>query len=90
MIDLLFEMHQGDPGAGYDRQAYGVAQEARARAFLDLLTEAEYDLQVSAVPGYRQKESEILTRVIGLEEQLATAEADSVGSLKARLAAAED
>ncbi len=104
MISLLFEMHQANDGAGYELQAYDVAQEARARAFLDLMTEAEYDLQISSVPGYRELESNILTNIIDLETRLAGYGAsadsdantntitsdDSVGSLKAQLAAAED
>jgi CHAT domain-containing protein/Tfp pilus assembly protein PilF len=90
MIDLLYEMHQADQSVGYHQQAFNVAQEARARSFLDLMAEAEYDLQVSAVPGYRQQESEILNRIIGLEDQLPTALPDSLVSLKARLAATEN
>ena len=90
MISLLYEMHQDNASIGYDFQAYEVAQEARARAFLDLMAEAEYDLQVSAVPGYREKESSILTSIIDLESRLVVAEADSLGPLKAELAGAED
>ena len=90
MIDLLYEMHGEDPEAGHEKQAYAVAQEARARAFLDLMVEAEYDLQISDAAGYRQREGELLTKVIEVEEKLATSTPDSLGHWKARLAAAED
>ncbi len=90
MINLLYEMHQANADSGYDLQAYEVAQEARARAFLDLMTEAQYDLQVSAVPGFRQQESQILTRIVDLETRLTGADPDSMGQLKAQLAGAED
>ncbi|MEN8005916.1 MAG: CHAT domain-containing tetratricopeptide repeat protein [Candidatus Krumholzibacteriota bacterium] len=89
-IDLLYLLHQQDPGRQLDRRAFAIAQQAKARAFLDLLAEAEFDLRYSAVPGYRQTESEILTRIIGLEKRLVTAVPDSAGRLKAELAAAED
>jgi len=90
MIDLLFELDGKDPGAGHAAHAYAVEQQARARSFLDLMGEAEYDLQISTVPGYRDQEAEILTRIIGLEKDLAAAPGDSVGTLRARLAAAEN
>lgn len=94
-IDVLYELHQADPGRGLDGQAFTVAQDAKARTFLNLLAEAEFDLNVSAVPGYRQQESGILTRIVGLEQRLAqgtgtAVPADTLGSLRARLAAAED
>ncbi len=90
MISLLFELQSRDHDSGYDLQAFEVAQQARARAFLDLMAEAEYDLQVSADQGFRQMESEILNRIIDLETRLENAEPDSVGPLKASLAGAED
>lgn len=90
LIDLLYDLHLTHPEAGYAAQAYAVAQEARERAFLDLMTEADYDLQISAVPGFREQEGAILKRIVGLEKSLSTAPADSAGSLRARLAAAEN
>jgi len=94
-IDVLYHLHLRDPDRGYDRRAFAVAQQAKARAFLDLLAEAEFDLRFSAVPSYRVAEGEILTRMAGLEQDLAGAiergaPADTVGSYKARLAGASD
>ena len=93
-LDVLFELHRQDPRRGLDQEAFAVAQGAKARIFLNLLAEAEFDLNASAVPGYRQQESGILIRIMGLEKDLEAARGlapeDSIGSLRARLAAAED
>ncbi|MFH2052807.1 MAG: CHAT domain-containing protein [bacterium] len=93
-IDVMYELHGRDPDRGLDAAAFAVAQDAKARVFLNLLAEAEFDLNVSAVPGYRQQEQEILARIIGLEREIAAGRAaaappDTLGSLQARLAAAE-
>ncbi len=93
-IDVMYELHGRDPDRGLDAAAFAVAQDAKARVFLNLLAEAEFDLNVSAVPGYRQQEQEILARIIGLERGIAGSRAagahpDTLGSLQARLAAAE-
>ncbi len=90
MIDLLYDLHTSEPAGGFARRAYAVVQEARARAFLDLMTEAEFDLNVSAVPGYQEQEREILARIVDLETRLQKAAADSTGPLKAGLATAEN
>lgn len=41
MIDLLSELHLAEPEAGYDKQAFNVAQKAKARSLLDILSETE-------------------------------------------------
>ena len=94
-IGVLHHLHQQEPGAGHDHRAFTVAQQARDRAFLDLLAEADFDLRFSGVPGYQQREGEILQRIITLERDLnrvagQAALADSAGALRALLAAAED
>ncbi len=89
-IDILYLMNQEAPAERFGEQAFSIAQQAKARSFLDLLAEAEFDLQYSAVPGFRQSESEILTKMIELEKALVQAEPDSVSRLRAQLAAAED
>ena len=93
-VDLLYELHTAHPDRGLDDRAFAVAQRAKGRAFLDLLTEAEYDLRYSAVPGYREQEGEILRRIVDLEETIGTAETtgappDTLGRLQAELAGAE-
>ncbi len=44
MIDLLWELHTNSPATGYGIQAFNVAQKAKARSLLDMLTEAEIDV----------------------------------------------
>jgi CHAT domain-containing protein/Tfp pilus assembly protein PilF len=40
-IDLLSELHLSNPDAGYNIQAFDVAQQAKARSLLDMLSETE-------------------------------------------------
>ncbi len=47
-IDLLMERHQSDPGNSYETLAFEASQEARARGFLDLLSEAKVDAHRAA------------------------------------------
>lgn len=37
LIDLLMERHAADPAGGFDRQAFAVSEQARARSLADLL-----------------------------------------------------
>ena len=39
-INILMQLHKQDPVAGFDRQAFAVSEKARARSFLELLSEA--------------------------------------------------
>lgn len=69
LIDLLYELHGNEPGAGYDEQALAVVQQAKARGFLDQLREAEVDLRSLADPQVQQRERELLERIAALEQQ---------------------
>ena len=94
-IDLLHEQYLRTGDRRLAAEAFAVAQKAKDRAFLNLLAEAEYDLRYSAVPGYREQEAEILTRLATLEQLLDAARrdaapADTLTALQARLAGAED
>ncbi len=62
-VDLLHAMHLQQPEAGLDRKAFDVAQRAKARSFLDLLTEADLDLRLRADPDFRRRERDILSRI---------------------------
>ena len=68
-IDLLYELHISDPGAGFDRRAFAFAQRAKARSFLDILTEAEIDLRFRADPEFQRREQDILARLGALDEE---------------------
>ncbi len=95
IISISYNLHMKQPGAQYDHRAFAAAQNAKARTFLDLLAEAEFDLKYSAIAGYREMEGEILTRMVTLDERLARAEKESAGidtltNLKARLATSQN
>ena len=62
-IDILAERHAADPAGGFAREAYAIAQRARARSLLDLLAESEVDLRIHADPRYRERETALLTRI---------------------------
>lgn len=90
-IDVMHALHRQNPGRGLDRDAFAVNQEAKARVFLNLLTEAEYDLNLSAVPGFRQQESALLQRLAELDQAHvravdAQAPGDTLQAMQARRA----
>ena len=94
-IDVMYALHRRHQDRGLDRRAFAVNQDAKARVLLNLLTEAEYDLNLSAVPGYRRRESDLLRDLAALDQREKTARdqgapADTLGAIKARRAAAED
>jgi len=68
-IDFLHDMHEDDGEGGHDRRAFQVAQRAKGRSFLDMLTESEVDLRGRADPEYRRREQEVLTRIAELLEE---------------------
>jgi CHAT domain-containing protein/tetratricopeptide (TPR) repeat protein len=91
LVSLCYDLHKQHPDGQYAHHAFAAAQRAKARTFLDLLAEAEFDLKYSAIPGYREMEGEILTRMVALDERLAEAQNGTVANdtlinLKARLA----
>jgi CHAT domain-containing protein/tetratricopeptide (TPR) repeat protein len=87
-IDLLHQLHQASPEAGYDRRAFAIAQQAKARMSVELLAEAEIDLQPRRSPELRDEEAEILDEVealIARSGRASPAERDSLAPLIARL-----
>ncbi|MBU1950570.1 MAG: CHAT domain-containing protein [Candidatus Eisenbacteria bacterium] len=78
-IDLLFELHQRNPEAGYDQKAFEIAQRTKSRSFLDMLAEAEVELRSRADPLYQDREAEILNRIEELfQQQLEATGSDSI------------
>ncbi len=49
--DLLMEMHEAEPGRGYDAVALQNSERARARSLLDLLSEARADIRQGVDPS---------------------------------------
>jgi CHAT domain-containing protein len=89
-VEILEILHAREPEAGHDRQAFAVAQRARARSLLDLLAEAEVDLRCQADPAYREREAAIQERIVGLTEQLLAATPAERTDVERELAEQED
>lgn len=55
-IDLLMQIHQRNPSAGYAAQALQVSEKARARSLLELLTDAHVDVRQGVDPALLERE----------------------------------
>ena len=75
-IQLLMELHQEQPAAGYDRQAFNVSERTRARTLIELLAEANLDVSDAIDPKLHQREQ-------ALRQKLQTIDAQRVAQLQA-------
>jgi CHAT domain-containing protein len=91
-IDLLMRLHQQDPNAGYDAQAFEASERARARSLLEMLAEAHVDFRQGVDVTLLERErnlSELLNskaqRLLeaGPETPQATALKKEIGDLQA-------
>ena len=53
------QMHRQNPTAGFDKEAFGVSEKARARSFLELLSEARAKVRDGVDPALLEKEREL-------------------------------
>ena len=58
-IDILMQMHKQNPNQGFDRSAFAVSEKARARSFLELLSEARAKVRDGVDPALLEKEREL-------------------------------
>ena len=58
-IDILMQLHRQNPSAGFDKEAFGVSEKARARSFLELLSEARVKGRDGVDPALLDKEHEL-------------------------------
>lgn len=58
-IDLLMELHQQQPDAGYDAQAFHASERTRARSLLELLAEANVDIRRGIPPELAEREDNL-------------------------------
>jgi CHAT domain-containing protein/tetratricopeptide (TPR) repeat protein len=73
-IDLLMRMHESQPSAGYDNDALGASERARARSLLEILAEGRADIRQGVDPALLERKrstqqqlrlkSERLTRLL--------------------------
>ena len=55
-IDILMQMHRQNPSTGFDKEAFAVSEKARARSFLELLSEARAKVRDGVDPALLEKE----------------------------------
>lgn len=72
-VDLLMELHQQEPGAGYAAQALAASERGRARSFLEMLQEGQVDLGDGVDPALPAREREVAARLGHLELQRTSA-----------------
>jgi CHAT domain-containing protein/Flp pilus assembly protein TadD len=68
-IDLLMQMHQQQPNAGYNIQALEVSERSRARSFIDLLTEARANIRQGIDPQLVAQERQVQQQLTAKTEQ---------------------
>lgn len=69
-IDLLMQLHQQQPDAGYDAQALHASEQTRARALLEVLAESGTDIHQGINPQeLRDRERRLQQRVAALAQQ---------------------
>ena len=67
------QLHQQNPGQGYDVRAFHGSERSRARSLIDLIAEAQLDLRSSNQPALQPllaQEREILAAIRSAEQQL--------------------
>jgi CHAT domain-containing protein/tetratricopeptide (TPR) repeat protein len=69
-VELLAELHQLHPEGGYDRRAFRAAESARARGLVELLTEAEIEVERGISPELRRQERSLGERITLLQGRL--------------------
>lgn len=69
-IDLLMELDRREPGQGYADQALAKSEMGRARALLDLLTEARFELTRGISLELREKEKDVRARLSQIQRRI--------------------
>ncbi|MBI4748102.1 MAG: CHAT domain-containing protein [Acidobacteria bacterium] len=69
-INLLLQLHRENPLDGYDRQAFQISEQARARSLLDLLAEARMNIRQGAEPQLLEHEQALKKRITNKLERL--------------------
>ena len=66
-IDLLMELHQQNPDAGYDALALHATERSRARTLVELLQESTIDIRQGIPPELLQREDKLKREIDRLE-----------------------
>lgn len=68
-LDLLMESHRAEPAAAWDRAALEVAERARARTLVELLSEAGVDVHQGVDPALLERRTSLLRRLSAKTER---------------------
>jgi CHAT domain-containing protein/predicted negative regulator of RcsB-dependent stress response len=68
--DLLMQMHNADPRAGYNQAALHVAEQSRARTLIEALAEASADIREGVSPQLLDRERELRRRLTAAFDNL--------------------
>jgi len=69
-MNLLMRLHEREPSKGHDAVAIQTNERARARSLLDLLAEANIDVQQGIDPALKQRERATHARLSWIQSQL--------------------
>jgi len=58
-VRILMQLHKQSPNSGFDKEAFAVSEKARARSFLELLSEARAQGRDGVDPALLEKEREL-------------------------------
>ncbi|MGL5081776.1 MAG: CHAT domain-containing protein [Microcoleaceae cyanobacterium] len=68
-IDLLMELHQQNPGQGFDARALHISERSKARTLLELLQEANADIREGADPQLLAQEKLLQQKLDAVEKR---------------------
>ena len=88
-VDLLMQLHQQQPKAGYDAAAFQVSERGRARSLLETLIEARADIRQGVDTSLLAEEHRLSERIRVKEQQRAKLASDSVAAQQAAAVAKE-
>jgi len=74
LIHLLVNLHNSNPGKGYDLEAFNYIERAKARAFLDSLELSQIDISQSVDPELINREKELMKDITDIYNKLLAAE----------------
>lgn len=69
-IDLLMQLHKQNPSQGYDAKALQASERSRARGLIELLTEANVDINKGIDPKLLSEESRLQWQLDAREKKL--------------------
>jgi CHAT domain-containing protein/Flp pilus assembly protein TadD len=69
-IDLLMQLHEQNPAAGFAASALESSERARTRVLLELLAEARIDLRHDLMPEQRDREDAFFSRISAIQKEL--------------------